>query len=205
MLYKENKNILVWRELHKTIQNKTAVFWLQYPFCSTSACQLAPLGKGRESRDCFGRKYWIQENAIEQQGDKNQNIQSESTGTVSERSWGWHSSPFWSHPYTPGLGSSAGEGNSHSREIPSWAFGLSTSCVTAEGKSPLRRCSYILVPKKRNPCSSIWGKGGKNIFWVRGWEKKKNLQRTVWIRECQPTGGKVKWKFHFKRRANLMA
>lgn len=28
------------------IQNKTAVFWLQYPFCSTSACQLAPLGEG---------------------------------------------------------------------------------------------------------------------------------------------------------------
>lgn len=28
------------------IQNKTAVFWLQNPFCSTSACQLAPLGKG---------------------------------------------------------------------------------------------------------------------------------------------------------------
>lgn len=28
------------------IQNATAVFWLQYPFCSTSACQLAPLGGG---------------------------------------------------------------------------------------------------------------------------------------------------------------
>jgi len=27
------------------IKNKTAVFWLQYPFCSTSACQLAPLGE----------------------------------------------------------------------------------------------------------------------------------------------------------------
>lgn len=39
------------------IQNKTAVFWLQYPFCSTSACQLAPLGTGRESRDLFGGKY----------------------------------------------------------------------------------------------------------------------------------------------------
>lgn len=38
------------------IQNKTAVFWLQYPFCSTSACQLAPLGKGRESRDFFGEQ-----------------------------------------------------------------------------------------------------------------------------------------------------
>lgn len=38
------------------IQNKTAVFWLQYPFCSTSACQLAPLGTGREVRDFFGEQ-----------------------------------------------------------------------------------------------------------------------------------------------------
>lgn len=35
------------------IQNKTAVFWLQYPFCSTSACQLAPLGEGEGIKGFF--------------------------------------------------------------------------------------------------------------------------------------------------------
>lgn len=38
------------------IQKKTAVFWLQYPFCSTSACQLAPFGEGKERRDFFGEQ-----------------------------------------------------------------------------------------------------------------------------------------------------
>lgn len=57
MLYKENKKYpSMKRAPQDLIPKKTAVFWLQCPFCSTSACQLAPLGKGRESRDFFGEQ-----------------------------------------------------------------------------------------------------------------------------------------------------
>lgn len=90
------------------IQNKTAVFWLQYPFCSTSACQLAPLGMGRESRDFFGEQG---ENTGYRRVKSNSKIKSEYS--ILEHWTGQVLSEFTLSPPP------CREGNSHPRKIPS--------------------------------------------------------------------------------------
>lgn len=130
------------------IQNKTAVFWLQYPFCSTSACQLAPLGKGRESRDFFGeqREKIPGNRSLESSNSRergNQNIQVLGEHWMRpSAAWGlsqtlWAPEVCTPHPSLLPIPppcraaqeSPTGEGNSHSRINPSqllacpWAVG----------------------------------------------------------------------------------
>lgn len=113
------------------IQNKTAVFWLQYPFCSTSACQLAPLGMGRESRDFFGGQG---ENTGYRRVKSEYPILEDGTGRVL-----WEvctARPADPTPLHTGAAqeSSAGEGNSHPSKIPSELLACPPAVWQQKGK-----------------------------------------------------------------------
>lgn len=167
------------------IQNKTAVFWLQNPFCSTSACQLAPLGKGGNpgiSLGNRGRKHWrIQEAEISSGREAEIRI----FWFLEDTEW---AECCWRARSSLGLHSSGSLKNLlQEKGIPipeksHQSFWLIHElCGSRREISSEMLVHPILVPKIRNPCSSIWGRGKKYFFF---WDKKP--QRTIWIRE-RPT------------------
>lgn len=168
MLYKENKNILVWRELHKTyFENKTAVFWLHIPFAVHLLVSWHLWGWGGNPGIFF---------LGGEQGENTGYRRVKSKSREDQNKW---ENPILvlsevctAHPADP-------RGREFpSQKNPSWAFGLSMSCVTAEGKWSLR-CSHIpsLFPK---PEILVLLFGEKNIFGAG----RKKLQRSVWVRKC---------------------
>lgn len=160
------------------IQNKTAVFWLQDPFCSTSACQLAPLGKGRESRDFFGdqRERIMGNRRLESSNSReriNQNIQV--LGEHRDRpsaAWGL-SQTLWA----PGVGNPHPPHRAAELSHPLQEKGIPLpQLIHLSSWPPHELCDSrgemtsqkemlfypILVPKIRNPRSSLWGREKKN-------------------------------------------